>query len=229
MNSWVHVGVRESIWRTWYQYFVNVDRCCCRWSYLVYSLAYYFICLMIDWLVVSSEYEQMLQCSYQERIQMITEMTIIKLSFFFFFSFYPPIWNIFLSCYQMSHKQTSSFKNSCVYKISKGSTRQRVCQSDGLNEGVRIGRLWYNLKSLAVQSYSAAYEHAKMYIEIEEEKAARIQTEQLEGLRRKEKKIQRVFLLKPWESSNKLQCLRNSDRATKLVARVFYSKLKLLT
>lgn len=59
----------------------------------------------------------------------------------------------------------------------------------GLNERVRIRRLWYNIKSLVVQSYSTAYEQAKRDIEIEEEKAARIKTDQLEGLGKKEKKV----------------------------------------
>lgn len=58
----------------------------------------------------------------------------------------------------------------------------------GLKEGVRIGRLWYNLRSPVVQSYFTAYEQAKRDIEIEEENEARIKTDQLEGLRRKEKK-----------------------------------------
>ena len=55
----------------------------------------------------------------------------------------------------------------------------------GLKEGVKIGRLWYNLRSPAIQTYSTAYEQAKRDIEIEEEKAARIKTDQLEGLKRK--------------------------------------------
>lgn len=38
-----------------------------------------------------------------------------------------------------------------------------------LKKGVKIGRLWYNMRILAVQSYSMAYEHAKRDIEIEEE------------------------------------------------------------
>ncbi|KAH9688200.1 Ribonuclease H [Citrus sinensis] len=58
----------------------------------------------------------------------------------------------------------------------------------GLKEGVKIGRLWYNLRSPAIQTYAAPYEQAKRDIEIEEEKAARIKTDQLEGLGRKEKK-----------------------------------------
>ena len=58
----------------------------------------------------------------------------------------------------------------------------------GLKEWVKIGRLWYNLRSPAIQSYSAAYEQAKRDIEIEEEKVAKIKTDQLEGLRRKEKR-----------------------------------------
>ncbi|KAH9723690.1 Receptor-like protein 18 [Citrus sinensis] len=56
----------------------------------------------------------------------------------------------------------------------------------GLKEGVRIGRLWYNLRSPLVQNYSVGYEQAKRDIEIEEEKLARIKSEQLEELRRKE-------------------------------------------
>ncbi len=59
----------------------------------------------------------------------------------------------------------------------------------GLNERVRIRRLWYNIKRLVVQSYSTAYKQAKRDIEIEEEKAARIKTDQLEGLGEKEKKV----------------------------------------
>ena len=59
----------------------------------------------------------------------------------------------------------------------------------GLKEGVRIGRLWYNLRSPAIQSYSAAYEQAKRDIEIEEENATRIKTDQLEELGRKEKRV----------------------------------------
>ncbi|KAH9802524.1 hypothetical protein KPL71_001423 [Citrus sinensis] len=58
----------------------------------------------------------------------------------------------------------------------------------GLKEGVKIGRLWYNLRSPTIQTYSAAYEQAKKDIEIEEEKTARIKTDQLEGLRRKKKR-----------------------------------------
>lgn len=37
----------------------------------------------------------------------------------------------------------------------------------GLKEGVRIGRLWYNLRSLIVQNYSARYDQAGRDIEIE--------------------------------------------------------------
>ena len=48
--------------------------------------------------------------------------------------------------------------------------------------------MWYNLRSPAIQSYSAAYEQAKRDIEIDEKKTARIKTDQLEGLRRKEKR-----------------------------------------
>ncbi|XP_052299551.1 uncharacterized protein LOC127903038 [Citrus sinensis] len=58
----------------------------------------------------------------------------------------------------------------------------------GLKEGVRIGRLWYNLRSPLVQNYSAGYEQAKRDIEIEEEKSAKIKNEQLEELRRKERR-----------------------------------------
>lgn len=54
---------------------------------------------------------------------------------------------------------------------------------------MRIGRLWYNLKSPALHSYSIAYDQAKRDIEIEEEKTARFKCEQLEGLRKKEKKV----------------------------------------
>ena len=59
----------------------------------------------------------------------------------------------------------------------------------GLKEGVRIGRLWYNLRNLVIQSYSAGYKQAKRDIEIEYEKTARIKSEQLEELRQKEKRI----------------------------------------
>ncbi|KAH9698780.1 protein kinase domain-containing protein [Citrus sinensis] len=58
----------------------------------------------------------------------------------------------------------------------------------GLKEGVRIGRLWYNLRSPLVQNYSAGYEQARRDIEIEEEKSARIKSEQLEELKRKERR-----------------------------------------
>ncbi len=59
----------------------------------------------------------------------------------------------------------------------------------GLKEGVRIGRLWYNLRNPAIQSYSAGYEQAKRDIEIEGDKMTRIKSEQLEELRRKKKRI----------------------------------------
>ena len=55
----------------------------------------------------------------------------------------------------------------------------------GLKEGVRIGRLWYNLRSPLVQNYSSGYEQARRDIEIEEEKSARIKSEQLDELRRR--------------------------------------------
>ncbi|KAH9781398.1 Flavone 3'-O-methyltransferase 1 [Citrus sinensis] len=58
----------------------------------------------------------------------------------------------------------------------------------GLKEGVKIGCLWYNMRSPAIQSYSVAYEQAKRNIGIEEKKVAKIKTDQLEGLKRKEKK-----------------------------------------
>ena len=61
-----------------------------------------------------------------------------------------------------------------------------------LKEGVRIGRLWCNLRNPIIQSYSTGYEQAKRDIEIEEEKAARIKSEQLEELRLKEKKVSNV-------------------------------------
>ena len=44
------------------------------------------------------------------------------------------------------------------------------------------------MRNPTIQTYSAAYEQAKRDIEIEEEKAARIKTDQLEGLMRKEKR-----------------------------------------
>ena len=59
----------------------------------------------------------------------------------------------------------------------------------GLKEGVKIRRLWYNLRSSVIQTYAAAYEQTKRDIEIKEEKAARIKTDQLEGLGRKEKRV----------------------------------------
>ncbi|GAY37465.1 hypothetical protein CUMW_029200 [Citrus unshiu] len=58
----------------------------------------------------------------------------------------------------------------------------------GLKDGVMIGRLLYNLRNSLVQNYSAGYEQAKRDIEIEEEKSARIKSEQLEELRRKERR-----------------------------------------
>lgn len=58
----------------------------------------------------------------------------------------------------------------------------------GLKEGVRIGRLWYNLRSPLIQSYSLGYEQARRDIEIEEEKSARLKNEQMEELRRKERR-----------------------------------------
>ena len=57
-----------------------------------------------------------------------------------------------------------------------------------MKKWVKIGRLWYNLRSLVIQTYAAAYEQAKKDIEIEEEKAARIKTDQVEGLGKKEKR-----------------------------------------
>lgn len=58
-----------------------------------------------------------------------------------------------------------------------------------LNERVRIRRPWYNIRNPTVQSYSTTYEQAKRDIEIKEEKTARIKMDQLEGLRRNEKKV----------------------------------------
>ncbi|XP_015386526.2 uncharacterized protein LOC107177351 [Citrus sinensis] len=58
----------------------------------------------------------------------------------------------------------------------------------GLKKGVRISRLWYNLGSPLVQNYSSWYEQARRDIEIEEEKSARIKSEQLDELRRKERR-----------------------------------------
>ena len=51
---------------------------------------------------------------------------------------------------------------------------------------MKIGRLWYNLKSPAIQSYSAAYKQTKRDIEIENKNVAKIKIDQLEGLRRKD-------------------------------------------
>ena len=59
----------------------------------------------------------------------------------------------------------------------------------GLKEGVRIGRLWYNMRNLIIQSYLTGYEQAKRDIEIEEEKTSMIKSEQLVELRRKKKRI----------------------------------------
>ena len=58
----------------------------------------------------------------------------------------------------------------------------------GLKEGVKIERLWYNLRSPVIQTYAAVYEQAKRDIEIQKEKAARIKTNQLEGFGKKEKR-----------------------------------------
>ena len=58
----------------------------------------------------------------------------------------------------------------------------------GLKEGVKIGRLWYNLRSPIVQNYLAGYEQTMRDIKIEEEKSARIKSKQLEELRIKEKR-----------------------------------------
>ncbi|XP_015382829.1 uncharacterized protein LOC107175678 [Citrus sinensis] len=58
----------------------------------------------------------------------------------------------------------------------------------GLKEELKIRRLWYNLRSLVIQTFAAAYEQVKRDIEIKDEKAARIKTDQLEGLGRKEKR-----------------------------------------
>lgn len=49
--------------------------------------------------------------------------------------------------------------------------------------------MWYNIRNPTVQSYSTTYEQAKRDIKIKEEKTARIKTDQLEGLRRNEKKV----------------------------------------
>ena len=48
--------------------------------------------------------------------------------------------------------------------------------------------MWYNLRSPIVQNYSAGYEQMRRDIEIKEEKTARMKREQLEELRRKEKR-----------------------------------------
>lgn len=61
-----------------------------------------------------------------------------------------------------------------------------------LKEGVKIGRLWYNLRNPVIQSYSTAYEQVKRDADIEEEKAARLKAGQLEGLKKKENKVQRA-------------------------------------
>lgn len=47
------------------------------------------------------------------------------------------------------------------------------------------------MRNLAIQLYFAAYEHAKRDIEIKEEKTARLRVEQLEVLKKKEKKVKK--------------------------------------
>lgn len=49
--------------------------------------------------------------------------------------------------------------------------------------------MWYNLRNPIIQSYLTGYEQTNRDIEIEEEKVAKIKSEQLEELRRKEKKV----------------------------------------
>lgn len=45
------------------------------------------------------------------------------------------------------------------------------------------------MRNLAIQLYFAAYEYAKRDIEIKEAKTARLRVEQLEVLKKKEKKV----------------------------------------
>lgn len=58
-------------------------------------------------------------------------------------------------------------------------------------ERVSIKRQRYNLRNPVIQLYSTVYEPVKMDIEIEEEKAAKVRSEQLEELRRKKRKIKK--------------------------------------
>lgn len=57
---------------------------------------------------------------------------------------------------------------------------------------VKIWGLWYNLRSPAIQSYFVAYEQAKKDADIEEEMAARLRAEQLQGLKKIEKNDQKA-------------------------------------
>lgn len=50
------------------------------------------------------------------------------------------------------------------------------------------------MKSPTIHSYSVAYKQAKRDADIEEEKAARLRAEQLEVLKKREKKDQRVTI-----------------------------------
>lgn len=54
----------------------------------------------------------------------------------------------------------------------------------GLKEGMRMSRPWYNLRALAINIYSIAYEQVKRYIPIEVGKAARVRDEQLEEIKK---------------------------------------------
>lgn len=66
----------------------------------------------------------------------------------------------------------------------------------GLKERVKIESLWYNLRSPTIQSYYTPYSHIIPLMSrrkmIKEEKTARLRVEQLESLRKKEKKIQKA-------------------------------------
>lgn len=69
------------------------------------------------------------------------------------------------------------------------------------------------MKSPTIHSYSAAYEQAKRDVDIEEEKAARLRAEQLEGLKKREKKDQRVtdhFHIHPLRDSLNFSLVKSS-------------------
>ena len=61
----------------------------------------------------------------------------------------------------------------------------------GLKERVKIGQLWYNMRTPAINSYLTVHVQLKMDIEIEKEKVARVWCKQLEELTRRERRAQR--------------------------------------